>query len=83
MDQILIQILSAYPGVASVVLTVLSVVGILRLVLKPLMTILHSVAAATETDKDNKIIEQVEGSKIWNGLLWVLDYLASVKIKKD
>lgn len=67
---------------APVILSILSIVGLLRLVMKPLMSILKAVAAETATDKDDKIIEKVESSAIWKGLCWVIDYVASVKLPK-
>lgn len=78
MELLLLDLVSKYPVVASVI----AVVGILRLVIKPLMSIVHSVADSTESAKDNEVLEKIESSKVWQGLVWLIDYLSSVKLPK-
>ena len=65
-----------------IILTILSIMGMARLILKPLMTFLHEMVVVTETTKDNEILDKVEASKIYKGLLFVLDYAFSLKLKK-
>lgn len=67
---------------APVILSILSVIGLLRLIMKPVMSILKAVAAETKTDKDDLIVEKIESSAVWKGLCWVIDYVASVKLPK-
>lgn len=64
------------------IVTVLLVVGTLRLAVKPAFSIWHTYVAATETTKDDEFLEKVETSKWLKWILYALDYVASVKIKK-
>ncbi len=64
------------------VLQVLVLIGALRLVVKPLMVALTAFAKETETPKDDEVLAKIETSKAYKLLLFVLDWLASIKIKK-
>lgn len=78
MELFIAGIAAKYP----IVLTILSIMGMARLILKPLMTFLNEMVVVTETTKDNEILEKVEKSKAYKGVLFVLDYAFSLKIKK-
>ena len=65
-----------------IVFSIIMVMGMARLVLKPLMVFLHEIVLISPTDKDNKALSKLEDSKIYKGLLFVLDYLFSLKVKK-
>lgn len=62
--------------------TFLMVVGALRLINKPLFSILKVYAMSTPSDSDDKAIESVEKSKAYLAFTYVLDYLASIKVAK-
>lgn len=62
------------------VTSILVLVGALRLAVKPIVVALHAVAAATETRLDDEFVARVESSKGWRTILFLLDYVASVKI---
>ena len=57
----------------------LASVGALRLVVKPLMSGLRLVANQTPTATDNKMLDEVEASNAYKSVLYVLDWLTSVK----
>lgn len=76
MEEFIIGLATKYP----VLVSILSMVGMLRLIFKPLMGFLHSVADVTPSAKDNEILAEVEGSKFYKSLVWFLDYVASIKI---
>jgi hypothetical protein len=76
MQDLIAQLLAAHPALA-VVITVLTV---LRAVLKPLMTMLEAGVTATGNQKAKDILNQVETSKLYNALSFVLDYTASFKL---
>tara|TARA_R110002167_G_C12491385_1_gene635443 strand:+ start:269 stop:505 length:237 start_codon:yes stop_codon:yes gene_type:complete len=78
MELLIIGMVEKYP----IIMTILSVMGMARLILKPLMTFLHEMVVVTESTKDNEILDKVEASKIYKGLLFVLDYAFSLKLKK-
>lgn len=75
---IVLELVSKYPLIASVLL----VIGGCRVVLKPLMSVLRSLAIYTPTPKDDEILDKVEDSKVYKGVVWVLDYLFSLKLIK-
>jgi hypothetical protein len=55
-------------------------VGALRLIFKPLFSFLRSLVDATPSAKDNELLNQVEGSKVYSVVAYILDYLASIKL---
>ncbi len=63
-------------------IAVVLAIGTARLIVKPLMTFLHAVAAATASKKDDALLEKVERSKAYTTFLFVLDWVASIKVKK-
>ena len=56
--------------------------GIARAVFKPIFAVAHAYVEATESKEDDAKLEEIEQSKLVKGLAFVLDYVASVKIKK-
>lgn len=69
---------SQYPIFA----TILMVVGVLRLVMKPLMSFLHEFVLATPGEGDNVLLDKIEKSPIFSTIMYVLDWLASIKFPK-
>jgi hypothetical protein len=63
--------------------TVFIVIGVLRVVFKPLFSLLQAAALATPTLKDDSIIKDIMESKIYLGIAYVLDYLGSIKLPKS
>lgn len=57
-----------------------SAMGVLRLLVKPLMTLLHVVVKITPYDKDDQWLAKLEGSKAWGAFLYALDWFASIKV---
>jgi hypothetical protein len=74
--QMLTEFLVSNPKVAGFLATI----GAFRIVMKPLYTFIHSVVEATPTPKDNELLEKVEASKYYKGVVFVADYLLSVKL---
>ena len=83
MEQILLflkPVIEAYCGNLGWAIAVLSYIATARLILKPTMTWLHSIAEATETKKDDELIAKVETSSIYKLVVFLLDWFASIKI---
>lgn len=76
LTQLLLDLVAKYPVLASIV----GVVGLLRLIIKPIMVALKSIVESTETPKDNELLVKVEESKIYKAVIFLLDYLASIKV---
>ena len=58
------------------------VVGLLRLALKPIVSAVREVVAATATKKDDEFVEKVEESRAWGVFVYLLDWLTSIKLRK-
>ena len=66
-----------------IVFTIAAVIGVLRLIFKPIIAIARAIADATPSPSDNKIIDDIEASPITKAVLFVLDLVASIKpVKK-
>ena len=74
----LLKLLSGNPAFASILI----VVGTLRLAIKPLMTLLQLYVKLTPYDHDDKWLASVESSKGYKLVLYLLDWLLSVKISE-
>lgn len=73
-------IINAVTGKFGWAVQALAVIGTLRVIFKPTVAWLHSIADATATDRDNQILAKIEASKIYTTLAFVLDWLASIKV---
>lgn len=62
-----------------VVVTIVSIIGFLRLLVKPVVAFLHTRAAATETKEDDERLEKAERSWWFKALMFGLDWGASIK----
>ncbi|MDB6017670.1 MAG: hypothetical protein JWR19_2159 [Pedosphaera sp.] len=59
--------------------TVIFVVGVLRLCMKPIFTIVESVVKSTTSTSDDAVLAKFEGGAIYKWLFWGLDLFASIK----
>jgi hypothetical protein len=73
-------IITALVQKAPWVTAILTVIGVLRLILKPLFSFLHSVVKATPTEKDDQLLAKVEGSTALKWVTYGLDWLCSIKV---
>jgi hypothetical protein len=76
MEQILVELVAKYPVIASII----GVVGVFRLVFKPAVSFARTVVTATPTKKDDEVMDKVEASGVYKGIVWVVDYLTSIKL---
>lgn len=70
------KFVSQYPIIA----TILMVVGVARLVNKPLFSFLRTYVQATPTPNDDRVLDKVEASKAYKVLSYILDLTASIKL---
>ena len=78
----LAPLVTAYAGDLGIVLQIISVIGTLRLLVKPIMSILNIYVNFTPSNDDNIILEKLEGNKIYKGVLYVMDWILSIPRKK-
>ena len=76
MIEIIEHIIAANPTLSNL----LVVMGVLRLINKPLFTILRIITEATETATDDKALSELESSKGYKAFLYLLDWFSSVKV---
>ena len=62
------------------IVTLLGLIGFLRVILKPAMALLHGYVATTQDKGDDELLEKVERSWIFAAFSWLLDFLGSVKL---
>lgn len=72
----LVGLVSGNPAFASIVI----LVGSLRLAVKPIMTLLQIYVKLTPYDADDKWLASVEASKGYKVLVYLMDWLLSVKV---
>jgi hypothetical protein len=58
----------------------LFIIGVARLVLKPLLSIVRTIVEATPSAADNAVLDSVEKSLPMKIALYILDWLFSVKL---
>jgi len=74
----IVQLATQYPKIAIVI----AVIGALRLLVKPVVATAHSIANALGKPKDDEWITKVENSKTYQTVLFVLDWIASIKFRR-
>jgi hypothetical protein len=62
--------------------TVLMVMSLLRVIFKPLMGIIDAYTKWSENKTDDKLFADFIASPFYTTFVYILDYFASIKIKK-
>jgi len=82
MEQFLQMVLSfffsfseKYPFIASVMVIMASA----RMIIKPVISALKVYAAESESKKDDELVAKVEGNQVYKAIMYVLDYVFSIK----
>lgn len=60
--------------------TLIGLVGVLRLCLKPVMTVIQGYVESTEDDADDEQLARVTRSPWFAVLIWAIDWLGSIKV---
>ena len=67
-----------YPAVVSII----AIVGTLRLFVKPVMAAIEQIVAATPTKEDDKFLKELKESEAYKWFVFLLDWLTSIKLPK-
>lgn len=78
LTSLLVSMLSAYPEFT----LFLTAMGFMRTINKPLFGMIHKVVESTDTTVDNEMWNKVKDHKAMKSFMWLLDFTASIKIKK-
>lgn len=73
----------AYSGKLGFLVQAVSIVGTLRMFIKPLMSLALTYVAATPSPKDDEKLKEVMESKWYKGVVYFLDWFASLKLPKQ
>lgn len=73
-------LMEAALGKYGVLVQVVTLVGALRLLMKPLSELIHTYVLLTPSKNDDLALAKVEGSKAYRILNMLLNYLASIKL---
>lgn len=76
MEQIFIELVQKYPNAVMV----LTAVGVLRAIFKPLMGVWEAYVASTPSVSDDEVLNNFKTSKLYKALAWFVDYAASIKL---
>lgn len=82
MEEMFGNVIETFLGSQGWMVQVLSIVGLLRLVVKPIMEVVQAYVKWTATPKDDSLVNHILTSPIYTKFLFVLDWLTSIKIKK-
>lgn len=80
MDEALNAFIVQFAQNHPIILTILSVIGVLRAINKPIFALLHAYVLATPSTSDDALLSSVEQNKIVRALLFALDWTASIKL---
>lgn len=83
MEEVIKSVLEVYSGQSPIIVKILTSIGIARLFIKPCMSLLEAYVKATDNPLDDKLPEKIKSHKIYKLLVYSLDWLASVKVKKQ
>lgn len=72
------SLFSSHPAFASL----LMIVGILRVTMKPLMLLIETLVVATPTKLDDGMYKSMIESELYKAFVFAIDWLASIKLPK-
>jgi len=76
-----VSILIMYAAVKfPIITTILLLMGMVRVVNKPLFAILHYLVLVTPWKQDDVYLDKVESSKAYKAFCFVLDWVTSIKL---
>lgn len=80
--QFLTPLIEVYGGGQGWLVQAITVIGSLRVMIKPLRDLVHAYVNVTPSMKDNEKLSSVEESKVYKGIMYFIDWFSSVKTKK-
>jgi hypothetical protein len=78
----LAPLVSAYAGQFGVAIQIVSIVGTFRIFFKPVMAGVEQAIKDSESKEDDIILGEVKKNKFYKGFVFIIDLVASIKIKK-
>jgi hypothetical protein len=78
MEELLLELVQSQPKLVGVFV----VVGVMRAVFKPIMSVVEAYVKSTPNEEDDKKLLALKEHKAYKALVWLVDYLLSVKLPK-
>lgn len=85
MEQLLMFIkpmIEAYSGQLGSAVQIISIIGSLRLIIKPVMGLIEAYVLITPDKKDDLLPAKIKENKIYKSVVYILDWFASLKLPK-
>lgn len=85
MEQLLMflkPIVEAYSGQLGGAIQIITIIGSLRLLIKPLMGLIEAYVSITPSKKDDLLPAKIKENKTYKMVVYLLDWLASLKLPK-
>lgn len=79
---LLTPLIELYGGKLGFLPAVISIIGTLRLFVKPVMSAIQNYVDLTPSDKDDALVDEIKSSKVYQYLVYGLDWFASIKLPK-
>lgn len=76
--EFLIPFIEKYPVLSSIVF----IIGAMRVVFKPIMSAIQAYVEYTPNTNDNEMLKKIMDSYIYQKLVWLIDYVGSIKLPK-
>lgn len=75
-------LMEMYAGKFGVLVSVISIIGTLRLFVKPVMSLWLAIVEITPNKKDDEFLAKFKESKAYQVAVYILDWFGSVKLPK-
>jgi len=73
-------LIEAYAGQFGIVVQIITIVGSLRVFVKPIMSLVGVVVVFTPSKKDDVWFANLQENKIFKAVIYCIDWFASIKI---
>jgi hypothetical protein len=78
MLEYILGLLQQYPQASAV----FAVIGLFRVVFKPIMSVWEAWVGYTPQKSDNEVLNKFKKGPIYKALIWLVDYSTSIKLPK-
>ena len=75
-------LIEAYAGESGILLQALVIMASLRIVFKPLMSLIGSIVLVTPSKSDDILLQSIKAHKGYKMVSYLIDYFASIKLPK-
>ena len=81
--ELLKPLIELYSGQFGIIAQIVSFMGSFRLIFKPLMGVIDVVVKLTPSKSDDNLVQEIEESKIYKSIKFIVDWIASIKLPEN